>query len=172
MNDQVIATPLNKISVKSVFGAVPVKPGTDEDGKHFVRLEAPIILMRVIGQASGYEIKTSEYGESLKFKGMFKAYNLDTGEIFSSAACFLPSIVEGQLGEILAKMDGGAVEFAFDVGAVPAGNAHGYEYRVQPLIAAAESPVLASIESKLPPLPLALENKSEPTTKAAKGKGK
>lgn len=152
MNQQnaVIATPLNKISVKSVFGAIPVQ-AVKEDGKDVLRLPAAIVVMRVIGQATGYEVKQSDFGDSLKFKGTFKAWNLDTGEVFNSSACFLPNIVEGQLGAVLDEHD--AVEFAFDIGVVPAKNANGYEYRVKPLVAATEAPVFAALEAKIAPLP-------------------
>jgi hypothetical protein len=167
---------VSKISVATVYGKIKtiIKTIEGKDGAEDIRvLEAPVMLMRIIGHATGFEVKTSQYGDSLKFSGIFKAVNLETGEVYRSGACFLPSVMEQALGGILDQVEGGA-EFALDVGAIPAKNAFGYEYRVRPLLETAETPVLKSIEDRIGGLlaiaaPVAAEAASDkPATKGKK----
>lgn len=143
---------LSKISVATVYGRIKTAI-KDVDGEQKKYLPAPVALMRVIGQCTGFEVKTSQYGDSLKFSGSFKAINLETGEVYHSGACFLPTVLESQLGGVLDSVDSG-VEFAVDIAAVPAENSFGYEYRVKTLLEVQEAPVLAAIEQKIAHLAL------------------
>lgn len=162
---------INKITVKSVHGAIRtiiqkfVDPVTKEETEVKV-LEKETHLMRVYGQATGYRVATSQYGDTSVFKGVFKAVKPDTGEMFMGGECCLPKSVENQLAAILNQADG--AEFAFDVWAIPAKNAYGYEYRVKsvPGVDVAPAPVILALEQRMGMLKL--ENKAaEPTGKPA-----
>ncbi|HEY6018368.1 MAG TPA: hypothetical protein VIY48_00250 [Candidatus Paceibacterota bacterium] len=165
---------LNKISVATVYGRIKtiIK---EVDGEPKKMLEAPVMVMRVIGHATGYEVKSSQYGDSLAFKGTFKATNLETGEISHSGQCFLPNVMADQLGSVLDQVDSGA-EFAVDVAAVPANNVFGYEYRVKPLLEVKESPILAALEARIEapalPAPKGDDNKKDEEEKNKGGKKK
>jgi hypothetical protein len=131
---------LSRITIKTVCGEI--KKPTKET-----------LLMRVYGQANGFKAATSQFGDSLGFLGVFKAVNADTGEEFRAGKCFLPKVVENQLGGILSGSDNNGVEFAFDIGVKPANNAFGYEYVVRPVLAPVEAPVIEALESKMGKLP-------------------
>lgn len=167
-------TPLSKITVRKVYGAIATvsKQITDTDGskKTVLVLEQETPLMRVYGQSTGFRVATSQYGDSAVFKGIFKAVNLETGEVFSSGECCLPRMIENQMSGVLEGADAEAVEFGFDVLAVPAKNAYGYEYKVQPLMETVDSPVISAIEQKLGML--ALPNKAEAVADKGKSAGK
>ena len=150
---------LSKITIKGVYGDI----------------EKPMVetaIMRVYGQATGYKVATSQYGDSLGFTGIFKAVNAATGEMFNAGKCYLPKIIESQLGGILDGANQGA-EFAFDISVVPADNAFGYEYRVHSVIEAVEAPVITALEQKMGMLALPDHDKKAPEpAKAGKGKGR
>lgn len=148
---------LSKITIKGVCGTItpPEKETT---------------IMRVYGQATGYKVATSQFGDSLGFTGVFKAINATTGEVFNAGKCYLPKVIESQLGGILDGASDGGVEFAFDISTVPAENAFGYEYRVRSVIEVAESPVISMLEEKMGML--ALPNHDEDKAASGKGKGK
>jgi hypothetical protein len=167
---------INKLTVKSVFGKIPtitVKT-TDPVTKEVVEtkvLEKDLHLMRIYGQATGYRIATTQYGDSSVFKGVFKAVRPDTGEISTAGECCLPKSVENQLATILNSADG--AEFAFDVWAIPASNGYGYEYRVKsvPGVDVAPAPVILALEGKMGMLQLAAPSESEEAApKASKKK--
>lgn len=167
---------LSKITIRKVFGAIPTvaREIKEADGtkKMVMVLEQEIPLMRVYGQATGFRVATSQYGDSCVFKGIFKAHNADTGEVFSAGECCLPKMLEAQLSGILDESDG--AQFAFDIYATPAKNAFGYEYRVKTLIETADAPVITAIEEKIGMLALADHSKktAEPVKPAAKKSGK
>lgn len=159
---------VSKISVATVYGKIKTVIRKNEDGEEVKTLLEPVQLMRVIGQATGYAVKTSQFGDSLKFSGIFKATNLETGEVYRSGACFLPKVFEAALGGVLDSVESGA-EFALDIAAIPAKNAFGYEYRVRPLLETVETPTLLSIEARIEGV-LQLTNKeaAAPAKKSAK----
>jgi hypothetical protein len=172
-------TPLSKITIKKVYGIIKTKAVTITDPvtkekREILMLETETPLMRVYGQASGFRVAESQYGESAVFKGIFKAVNIETGEIFSSGECCLPRLLENQLSGVLGSENAEAVEFGFDVLAVPAKNAYGYEYKVQPLMETVDAPIITALEQKLGML--ALPNKTDDATNTGKaipkGKGK
>lgn len=127
---------LKKITIKVVCGEIK-KP----------TVETP--LMRVYGQATGFKPVSSQYGETSRFLGQFKAINAATGETFEAPECFLPKVVESLLEGALMDEKAGSVQFAFDVYVTPANNAFGYEYRVRPVIKPVESPVMAALEAEM-----------------------
>jgi len=142
---------LSRITIKTVCGEIK-KPTVET------------LIMRVYGQANGFKVAASQYGDSLGFTGVFKAINAETGEEFTAGKCFLPKIIENQLGGILGGADNNGVEFAFDIGVKPAENAFGYEYVVRSVLAPVEAPVISALEEKMGKLPM-LENKAAPVTK-------
>lgn len=165
---------VSKVTVSTVYGKIKTTIKKTEEGDIRI-LEKDTMLMRLFGQATGYQVKTSQYGDSLQFEGIFKAINAETGEIFRSGKCFLPKVFESHLGGLLDQIETGA-EFALDIYAIPANNAFGYEYRVRPLLEVQESPVLARLESLVygtpqlaAPAPTA---PAEGTTEAPKDSGK
>ena len=169
---------INKLTVKSVYGAIKtiivdtVDPVTKEKTQTKV-LEKETHLMRIYGQSTGYRTATSQYGDTAVFKGIFKAVNAATGEMFTAGECCLPKSVENQLAAILNDSEG--AEFAFDVNAIPAKNAYGYEYRVKsvPGVDTKPAPVIAALEAKMGMLTLAAPAASEKVEeKAATGKKK
>jgi hypothetical protein len=163
---------LTKITIRKVFGVIPTESREikEADGtkKTVMVLPDEIPLMRVYGQANGFRVATSQFGESCVFKGIFKAVNADTGEVFSAGECCLPKMLESQLSGILEDSDG--AEFGFDILATPAKNAYGYEYKVKTLIETADAPVISAIEEKIGTL--ALPHKQEAVKPAAKPAGK
>ena len=165
---------INKLTVKSIFGKIPtiivkVTDPVSKEVSDVVALEKDLHLMRIYGQATGYRVATSQYGDTSVFKGVFKAVNPSTGEMSTAGECCLPKSVENQLAAILNAADG--AEFAFDVWAIPAKNAYGYEYRVKsvPGVDVAPAPVILNLEAKMgmlkleAPQPAAEETK--PTSK-------
>ncbi len=146
------AQPISKISVAKVYGAIKttakmVEDPVTKDKKSITVLEHETPIMRLYGSAHSFRVAQSQYGDSAVFKGIFKAVNAETGQVFSSGECCLPKMIEAQLSELLGSTD--AVEFAFDISVHPAKNAYGYEYRLQPLMSVKETPVIAALESKL-----------------------
>lgn len=152
---------VKKISFKSVVGKPDMQiveiPNTDNPDKmdkvaRAVRKE----YMRVYGSVSKTAIVTSDYGESTKFIGDFRAINLETGEQFSGGELFLPTTAEIFLSNFIKGLgdEFTSVAFAFDVGVKPANTAVGYEYTVKPLIEQdEEKDPLAAMFKSLPPLP-------------------
>lgn len=157
---------LSKITVRKVFGAIPTVPTEvkEADGtkRTVMTLPKEMPLMRVYGQASGFRVATSQYGDSCVFKGIFKAINADTGEMFSAGECCLPKMLESQLSGILGDSDG--AEFAFDIYATPAKNAFGYEYKIKTLIETVEAPIITTLEQKMGMLALPKSADSEAAT--------
>jgi len=167
---------LSKITVRKVFGAIPTVPREVEEAdgtkKTVMVLEDEMPLMRVYGQATGFRVAPSQYGDSCVFKGIFKAINAETGEMFGAGECCLPKMLESQLSGILGDSDG--AEFAFDIFAIPAKNAFGYEYKVKTLIETVDAPIITALEEKMGMLALPDHTDKKPVEQkaAAKGKGK
>ena len=103
---------------------------------------------QIIGIANDIKMGESNYGEWIAFLGSFKATNLETGETFRSGKCFLPQTATNLI--VPALKDSKGVEFAFNVGIKKADTSIGYEYIVEPLIAASESDPLLLLEKKIP----------------------
>lgn len=162
----------SKLTVAKVYGAIPTvtRKVKDVDGKekNVNVLEKEIHVMRIYGQATGFRIASSQYGESAVFKGSFKAINPDTGEESVAGECCLPGVVESMLSGALGTENAEAVEFAFDIFAKPAKNAYGYEYAVSAILEVADTPVISAIEEKM--AQLALPSAASGGSAPAKGK--
>lgn len=169
---------VNKLSVKTVVGNVPtigVEVPKMQGGVPVVKDGATVMetvqrgikqnLMRVFGQCDKTKPIVTHLGESTEFQGQFEATNALTGEVYRSNKLFLPPLVESLVKEQVAaaivaaekaaadagqKFDGKAgVQFAFDIGADSANNAHGYQYTIVPLTAPAQSDPLALMKAAL-----------------------
>lgn len=137
-----------KLSVAKVFGkinaAIISKQG--DGGK--------LTIMRVFGSANGIKTGISDFGEWRALTGQFRATNIQTGEVFDSAVCFIPDVA---LDLVCAQLEGGAkaVDFAFDISAVLDETvAVGYSYQASPLIQAEEESPISRLESKIAALAL------------------
>jgi hypothetical protein len=152
---------VKKITFKSVVGKPDMQivevPNVDNPDKmdkvaRAVRKE----YMRVYGSVSKIATMSTDYGDSVKFIGDFRAINLETGEQFSGGELFLPTTAEIFLSNFIKGLgdEFTSVAFAFDVGVKPANTTVGYEYTVKPLIEQdEEKDPLAAMFKTLPPLP-------------------
>lgn len=169
---------INKISTKTVVGAVPTKDVKipKMQGGEPVMKDGEVVmetvqrgikqnLMRVFGQCDKIKPVVTAYGESTEFQGNFEATNALTGEVFRSNKLFMPPLLDALVkSEVEAaivaaekaaidtgtKFDGKAgVQFAFDIGADSANNQHGYQYTITPLTAPSAADPLAAMKAHL-----------------------
>ena len=153
---------VNKITMKSVCGAPEMQSVeiVDESGvKKTVLRGVERLYMRVVGVARGSENITSQYGDSIKFLGDFRAINIQTGEVFNAGNVFLPNIAESYVYNALEAVKHAegfsGLELAFDIGVKPASTPMGYEYTVKPLIEpATKDDHLSKLLDVLPPIGL------------------
>ena len=133
-------TIVTNISVKKVLGKL--KPPMEKT-----------YLMRVFGIAHSVKTDTAQYGEYTALLGQFRAVNLVTGDVFGAGKCFLPDIALNLVVPAINKEGTNGVEFAFNIGIMPADNAFGYEYCCDLLMEAGETDPLEIIQKKLAALP-------------------
>jgi hypothetical protein len=129
-------TIVSKISTKKVCGKI-AKP------------DKKTLLMQVFGVATGTKLVPSPFGEAMGMLGQFRATNLVTGEVFQSGVCFLPIMGLNMVAPMIAKEGVEGVQFALLIGVVPAENAFGYEYYVEPIMQASESDPLEILAKKV-----------------------
>jgi len=153
---------LSKISFKTVVGNPEMVPVTfkDENGNDKTSMRGvEREYMRIVGVVRGHEVKTSQYGDSVEFKGQFRAINMITGEESNAGKLFLPNIAESYVFNAYsshAATEGfTGLEVAFDIGIKPAATPAGYEYTVKPLIEQKVPDALDLLMGNLPPLQLA-----------------
>ena len=102
-------TPISKISVSSVYGAIAMKSvpslfiGTLEDPQP--NPDCELLLCRIAGYASTSKHGVSGFGPWGALVGDFAATNYTTGEIFISKVCMVP----GPTGEALIETLTGAL---------------------------------------------------------------
>lgn len=76
-------------------------------------------VMRVYGLLRSATEKITDIGKSMTLAGDFEAVNVLTGEVFKSGKCYLPSIAEGPITEMLfqaqEKDPKASVKFALDI---------------------------------------------------------
>lgn len=163
---------LKKITVKGVFGDLKsaVLASAVKDGKMNDGVVVPV--MRVVGKCIRYEIKSTDFGDSICLKGNFQATNLATGEIFRGNTCYLPETAADMVAGAM-EDDTASVEFGFDIEAVSdSGVPTGYTYTVTPLIKPQEDDALSRLAASLPQIPqLAIAAEAEPE-QAPKAKAK
>lgn len=113
------------------------------------------ILYDVYGMAHKTKTGSTDYGEWIAFKGDFEAITPD-GEIFRSGTVHVQEPFQEMLLSALqnAKQadENGSIQFAARVSIVPPRkgkpSATGYEYRVTPLVEAADSSPMLSLREK------------------------
>lgn len=174
---------LRKISARTVFGGKSAvletvfkdktKPqplyrvvGICNGTRHGQTIEGEDGTQRPAKQAPSPTDKMRDWQALL---GNFEATNLQTGEVFRSGVCFLPSyvadIVAGQL-----IGDTQSVKFAFDVYAVFDENSiTSYQYQAMPLMAVSEDDPLKQLSGSLQP-PASLPNPARAAVAPAKAK--
>lgn len=147
---------VSKIAAAQVIGKVPTEivdiTSTDGAGVTSTTKEKRGIaqlLMRITGIATGFKIVPTPFGDSIGFLGQFECTNALTGEIYRSSKLYLPDIAADLMLPYVEAAEGNPVEFAFDIGAKPAGNAYGYEYTVTPLIEVTDSDPLRALTNRL-----------------------
>lgn len=143
-------------------------------------------LVHIYGRADRVNEGQTVYGIFHKYKGLFKAVNLSTGEVFQSNNLLLPEIADGILldgmlaaGATLGKekdaknaekvgerVKGEPIEFALCIGVIPQdskdGTGRGYQFTAKPLFESQAADPLAGIESRMKALP-GPAPKAEPT---------
>lgn len=145
------AEPLRKITVKTVCG------GKDADVKAAM-LEKVMkdktkvhSIMRVWGVATRLKPGASDLGPYVKFNGQFRALNIETGEVFRSAAMLLPKFLEEELaGAMGAGESAKASEFALEIGVkYDKTAATSYVYTADSLVQMAESDQMKQLEQRI-----------------------
>jgi hypothetical protein len=133
---------ISKITIKTVYGNIDVEKLINAPGK---QLE----LMDVYGICRKATPGTSEYGEYMKFRGSFRATNLDTGESFQSGAVILPRVAEEALAGAITD-DTNEIQFGFRVVVrYDASAVTKYVYSVIPLLAPAENDPVTLLENQI-----------------------
>ncbi len=118
---------LKKISIKGVAG----KPEfTGEDDKESV------LVMRIIGIATGVKTVVTTFGESTGLRGSFRAYD-NSGKEYQAPIAWLPDVVIDTVTAAM-SMTGNelpAVQFGFDIYAVKDDKSNiGYVYNCVPIV--------------------------------------
>jgi hypothetical protein len=160
---------VGKLSVKTVVGNVPTKDAKapkmangvvvmDKDGAPVMETVQRGIkqnLMRVFGQCDRVKLGNTAFGETVEFQGQFEATNMLDGEIYRSNRLFLPPVLTEMVRSQVIAAQGddpandAAVQFAFDIGADSANNAHGYQYTIEPLTPPSKSDPLEAMRAAL-----------------------
>lgn len=159
---------VGKISVKTVCGNVPTQDakapkmangvvviGTDGTPvMETVQRGIKQNLMRVFGQCSRIKLGNTAFGETVEFQGTFEATDALTGEVYRSNRLFLPPVLTDMVrAQVVAEQGDSnndvAVQFAFDIGADSANNAHGYQYTITPLTAPSKADPLEAMRAAM-----------------------
>lgn len=130
---------LKKASVKTVCGKLD---------KEAIKASGKILLMTVIGIATGIKQGESTYGPWTALMGNFKVKNAKNDKEYRSGQLFLPDVALNLVEPALIEND--SVSFAFEILAVyDESSATGYIYSCIPLIEPAENDPLVMLESTI-----------------------
>lgn len=153
--------PLKKLTVRDILGS---KPDIRKIVAHNEKQPgAPLWLCTIIGVATAYRPGTSKAPDGtesnfVRFMGQFRGENLETGQVFRSGACILPSAIPDLL--VGALQMGEAAQFGFRIGVVfKEDSAVHYEYVVESLTGESATDPLALLANaikngkELPPPP-------------------
>jgi len=133
---------VSKITIKNVYGKIDIEKLLKEKNKQ-------IELMDVFGLVRKSVPGTSDYGDYVKFRGSFKAINLETGEAVQSGALILPRTAEEVLQGAMSD-DVNEVQFGFRIVAkYDADAVTKYTFQIIPLMNPAENDPLVLLESKI-----------------------
>jgi hypothetical protein len=145
---------LRKITIKNC-GATPTM-------EQLATLEkkggkATLDILDVFGIATKFKPGQTDVGEYVRFLGAFKASNLVTGDVFTSAVAIFPKVIEEPLWAAMGDEEVNNVQFAYRIGVrFDASAATKYVYTATPLTKPAENDPLAAFERSVT---LALEDK-------------
>jgi hypothetical protein len=135
---------VTKITVKTVCGSPDIEKIVNAKGKS-------IELMDVFGFVRKAAPGSSDMGDYVKFKGSFKAVNLETGEVFESGALILPGVaseaIDGAFTDETTEL-----KFGFRIGVKYAPENKGavkYSYFAVPLSHPAENDPLVMLENQI-----------------------
>lgn len=150
---------LKKFTIKNVTGRLA--PPKDEKEE----------LCTVIGRAMTAEMKETNYGPYVRFKGSFAAYTPDGKEYRTSTAIF-PEVWQDQLAApFFADEPPANLDFAVKLGIKKSDTPIGYEFYAEPVVDMdSASDPLAEIMSKARhalPSPVVKSSAPEPETESA-----
>jgi hypothetical protein len=139
---------LNKITMKAIGCQPPAGSVTE-----------PQVLCHLFGTAVSFKTGSTNYGFFQKFRGDFKALNVDTGDLYNSPYLLVPELIETLIKDELVRVGATAgkvgnkslqqaeidgtdaptpVEFHFEIGVKPApkktegaDKGSGYQYTVR-----------------------------------------
>lgn len=132
---------IKKISVKTVCGDLKVLL---RQGK----LKDNMLLMRVMGIATGTATGTGDYGSWVAFKGSFEATNMINGIVRQSGRCLLPDVASELLEAAVVQSGVTGVEFAFDITLhFDNTSATGYVFGATPLLTPSANDPLALLKN-------------------------
>jgi len=133
---------LNKLTAKSVMGDdfMETRPDKEED------------LYTLIGLVQKAELNTkSQFGDSYKLKGSFKAIRAHDKKEFTSGALYLPHALEDiVVGQIQTAQSNGEddVQFVVVIGRKPSKKGSvGYEYTYKPVLQVVQYDPLEALET-------------------------
>ena len=155
---------LTKMSLKTL-GCQPAQAKVDQN---------TVAMARIIGVARGIKTAVGQNGDTVYgLTGNFKGTCIKSGKEYISGVCYLPGGVHELILDPLDAMiaDGdkaAAVNFAFDIFAVPAANPAGYSFTAVNLAPASRADPFAEITSaiaghKLPVLTAPVKKGEEAT---------
>lgn len=134
---------VKKISAKTV-----------NDGEDVPAPKEPTPLFTIIGIVQGFEIKESQYGPSVGFKGNFEAIRWRDGKRFISGTLYLPTMLADLLHASVRQAQAddvdATVKVAGVVGLKPSKKAAvGYEFTFTPLIEVTPVDALADLRATI-----------------------
>jgi len=88
----------------------------------------------VVGIARAMRYVETNLGQSVGFRGDWRAVRFADHEQFEATEAFFPSMIQGMLQAALSDEAGGEVKCAFDIGVKWHAAAIGYEYTVTPIV--------------------------------------
>lgn len=131
-----------KITIKSIAGAIDLEKILAAEGKQ-------IQLAHIYGLARKAAPDSSQYGDFVRFRGSFKAVNLETGETMQSGSLILPSTAQELLAGAFSE-DTTEVKFGFQICVkYDVKVATKYTYTVVNLLAAAQNDPMKALEAEI-----------------------
>jgi hypothetical protein len=141
-------TTLRKITVKTI-GVQPPQKGAEKTAfLQRIQDEGTVWLANIYGVCTGAKAATSDYGDYHRFRGAFRAVNLETGEQFAASAAIFPRFLEEQMLAALEASDK-SMEFALKLGASASDSPVGYEYVIEELFPPSDTDPIAAIEQRM-----------------------
>lgn len=148
---------IKKLSTKNIFGSA-------NDVRNALGNQKETPLYKIFGIANGWKPGEGTYGSYVAFKGEFHAINLDTGEEFRSATCFLPDDITPMLQNALDNAKGQTVKFGLQISARQNERSSvGYEYAATPIVSVVENDAMAELRKTMG-LDAVKVNKALPST--------